>query len=158
YSVIPRTARLRSNVAETPDGAVIVDFTELGNLDENRRRLLAAQIVLSLAEVNVNRVRLLDDGARLLADRDDLNRDVFADMEADEEPRPDRPGMVVAGGRVRSLRTGGLGDPLPGPAGSGGLDLVSASATADGRRLAVVSRADGRRLLVGLPGTPLEAT
>jgi len=158
YSVIPRTARLRANVAEAPDGAVVVDLTELGNLDEGRRRLLAAQVVLSLAEVNVNRVRLLDDGARLLSDRDDLTRDAFADMDAEDEPTPDVPGMVVAGGRVRSLRTGGLGDPLPGPAGSGGLDLASASATADGRRLAVVSRADGRRLLVGRPGAPLEAT
>ena len=43
----------------SPDGALIVDLTRLGDLDEPARRLLAAQVVLSLAEVNVARVRLL---------------------------------------------------------------------------------------------------
>ena len=58
-------AQLRSNVATSPDGALIVDLTQLGDLDEAGRRLLAAQVVLSLAEVSVGRVRLLADGAPL---------------------------------------------------------------------------------------------
>lgn len=157
-SAIPRTARLRANVAETPDGVVLVDFTELGEMDEGRRRLLAAQVVLSLAEVNVSRVRLLDDGAPLLADRPDLSRDVFADMGADAEVRPDVPGLVVGGGRVRVLLPGVLGEPVAGGVGSGAYDLISAATTADGQRLAAVTRSDGRQLLVGKAGAPLEPT
>ena len=158
YSVIPRTARLRANVAETPDGTVLVDLTELGTLDEGRRRLLAAQVVLSLAEVNVAKVRLLDDGAPLLDDQPDLNRDLFADMGADADSRPDVPGLVVGAGRARVLSPGGLGDPLPGPVGNGSYDVASAAASNDGQRMAAVTRADGRQLLVGRAGAALEAT
>jgi hypothetical protein len=158
YSVIPRTARLRANVAETPDGTVLVDLTELGTLDEGRRRLLAAQVVLSLAEVNVSKVRLLDDGAPLLDDQSDLNRDLFADMSADADSRPDVPGLVVAGGRARVLLPGGPGEVLPGPVGNGGYDVVSAAASNDGQRMAAVTRADGKQLMVGRAGVALEAT
>jgi hypothetical protein len=158
YSVIPRTARLRANVAETPDGTVLVDLTELGNLDEGRRRLLAAQVVLTLAEVNVSKVRLLDDGAPLLDDQQDLNRDAFADMSADADSRPDAPGLVVGGGRARVLLPGGLGEPLPGPVGNGGYDVASAAASNDGQRMAAVTRADGKQLMVGRAGAALEAT
>lgn len=158
YSIIPRTARLRANVAETPDGTVLVDLTELGTLDEGRRRLLAAQVVLSLAEVNVAKVRLLDDGAPLLDDQPDLNRDLFADMSADVDSRPDVPGLVVGGGRARVLLPGGLGEPLPGPVGNGSLDVASAAASNDGQRMAAVTRSDGKQLLVGRAGSALEAT
>lgn len=157
-SAIPRTARLRANVAETPDGTVLVDLTELGESDDARRRLLAAQVVLSLAEVNVSRVRLLDDGAPLLADRPDLTRDMFADMGADAEIRPDVPGLVVGGGRIRTLLPGALGDPLAGGVGTGAYDLISAATTADGQRLAAVTRAGGRQLMIGKAGAPLEPT
>jgi hypothetical protein len=157
-SAIPRTARLRANVAETPEGAVMVDLTELGDLDEGRRRLVAAQVVLSLAEVNVSRVRLLEDGAPLLAGQPDLSRDVFAEMGADAESRPDVPGLVVGAGRARALLPGALGEPLAGGVGSGAYDLASAAATADGQRLAAVARSDGRQLLVGRSGAPLEQT
>lgn len=158
YSVIPRTARLRANVAETPDGTVLVDLTELGNLDEGRRRLLAAQLVLSLAEVNVARVRLLDDGAPLLDDQPDLNRDLFLDMGSDVDARPDVPGLVVGAGRARALLPDRLGEALPGPVGNGGYDVASAAASNDGLRMAAVTRADGRQLMVGRAGSALEAT
>ena len=154
-SAIPRTARLRSNVAESPDGAVIVDLTELGDLDYSRRRLLAAQVALSLAEVNVNRVRLLDDGAPMLPDHPVVTRETFADLSGADDPRPDVAGLVVVGGKVRTLTATGLGDPLAGPPGSGGYDLLSATLSADGQRLAAVSRGVGRALLVGRVGGPL---
>lgn len=157
-SLIPRTARLRANVAETPDGAMLVDLSELGDLDEGRRRLLAAQVVLSLAEVNVTRVRLLDDGAPLLAGRPDLSRDLFAGMGSDAEARPDVPGLVVAGGRARALLPGSIGGPILGPVGDGAYNLVSASSSADGQRVAGVARDDGRQLLVGRAGAALEPT
>jgi Lipoprotein LpqB beta-propeller domain/Sporulation and spore germination len=154
-SAIPRTARLRSNVAETPDGAVIVDLTELGDLDDARRRLLAAQVALSLGEVNVTRVRLLDDGAPMLPDHPIVTRETFADLAGADDPRPDVAGLVVVGGKARTLAANGLGDPLAGPAGTGGYDLLSATLSADGQRLAAVNRQAGRQLLIGRVGGPL---
>ena len=95
-------AQLRSNVATSPDGALIVDLTQVGDLDEAGRRLLAAQVVLSLAEVSVGRVRLLADGAPLLPDRPDLTRDDVASLIA--EPAPATvPALVVYDGRVHQL-------------------------------------------------------
>jgi len=157
-SAIPRTARLRSNVAETPDGAVIVDLTELGDMDAGQRRLLAAQVVLSLAEVSVARVRLLDDGAPMLTDHQIVSRETFPELAGADDPRPDVAGLVVVGGRVRTLVANGLGDPLAGPPGAGEYDLSSASLSADGQRLAAVNRVAGRQLLIGRLGAPLAST
>ena len=160
-SLVPPTARLRSNVTDTTDGGVIVDLTGLGDLEEAGRRLLAAQVVLSLAEVNVTRVRLLADGAPLLTDRPDrpdlVTTDV-ASLTGEAEPRVDVPGAIVLDGRLRSLAPSGseLGSPVPGPAGSGGVDIVSAALSADGQRLAVVSRQG--QLQVGRLGAALDAT
>jgi hypothetical protein len=157
-SAIPRTARLRSNVAESPDGAMIVDLTELGNLTDNQRRMVAAQVVLSLAEVNVTRVRLLDDGAPMLADHPVPTRETFADLEGADDPRPDVPGVVVVGGRVRALSGNELGGPVPGPPGAGGYDLATATMSPDGQRLAAVSKGDQRQLLVGSAAGALAPT
>ncbi|HEX5810852.1 MAG TPA: LpqB family beta-propeller domain-containing protein [Pseudonocardia sp.] len=142
-------AQLRSNVAASPDGALIVDLTQLGDLDEAGRRLLAAQVVLSLAEVSVGRVRLLADGAPLLPDRPDLTRDDVASLIA--EPAPTTvPALVVYNGRVHQLNGGQLDTALPGPIGNGEVTVQSAASSPDGRRVAVVA-ADGsrRRLLLG---------
>jgi hypothetical protein len=155
-SMLVANAQLRSNVAASPEGALIVDLTQLGDLDEGGRRLLAAQVVLSLAEVSVGRVRLLADGAPLLPDRPDLTRDDVASLVA--EPAPATvPALVVYGGRVHQLNGGQLDTALPGPVGNGELAVQSAASSSDGRRVAVVA-ADGprRRLLVGDPaGAPV---
>lgn len=163
-SQLPPEARLRANVAESPDGALIVDLTGLGELDEAGRRLLAAQVVLTLAEVNVGRVRLLVDGTPLLPGLPELTRDDVAGLTAGVQPGADVPALVVAGGRVSPLTGPGQGEPLAGQAGNGSFDVESAATTADGRRLAVVARADGRRRLLvgggadgGLSAVPLEA-
>ncbi|MGZ8749838.1 MAG: LpqB family beta-propeller domain-containing protein [Pseudonocardia sp.] len=148
-TMLVANAQLRGNVATSPEGALIVDLTQLGDLDEGGRRLLAAQVVLSLAEVSVGRVRLLADGAPLLPDRPDLIRDDVASLVA--EPAPATvPALVVYDGRVHQLNGGQLDTALPGPVGSGELAVQSAASSPDGQRVAVVA-ADGprRRLLVG---------
>ncbi len=115
--------------------------------------LLAAQVVLSLSEVNVGRVRLLVDGEPLLPDRRDLTREDVAGLSAEVEPGADVPGLVVAGGRVRQLTGPEPSAPLPGPLGNGAYDVESAASTVDGRRLAAVFRVGGQRTLLvgGLP-------
>jgi hypothetical protein len=151
-------ARLRSNVAATPDGAVVVDLTRTGDLDATARRLLAAQVVLSLAEVNVGRVRLLVDGEPLVADHPDWTRDDFSTIVGDAAPGVDVPALVVAGGRVAQLSGPEPSAPLPGPVGNGTIDAESAASTVDGLHLAVVARTpEGRTLLIGgsTGGTPV---
>ncbi|HEY0816680.1 MAG TPA: LpqB family beta-propeller domain-containing protein [Pseudonocardia sp.] len=143
-------ARLRSNVAATPDGAVVVDLTRTGDLDATARRMLAAQVVLSLAEVNVGRVRLLVDGEPLVPDHPDWTRDDFAAVVGDAAPSVDVPALVVAGGRVAQLSGPEPSAPLPGPIGNGSVDVASAASSVDGLHLAVVARTPaGRTLLVG---------
>jgi len=143
-------AVLRSNVAPSPDGALVVDLSRIGDLDEPARRLLAAQVVLSLAEVNVARVRLLVDGEPLLPGRPELTREDVAALSGDVQPGADVPALVVRGGRVGLLSGPEPDAPLPGPAGNGTYAVESAASTVDGQRLAVVAAADGgATLLVG---------
>jgi Lipoprotein LpqB beta-propeller domain/Sporulation and spore germination len=151
-SMLPPGAQLRSNVATSPEGSLIVDLTQVGDLDEPGRRLLAAQVVLSLAEVSVGRVRLLVDGAPLLPDHPDLTRDDVAALAAEPVPAPAVPALVVYGGRVHQVTGGQPDTPFPGPVGNGELSVQSAAAAPDGRRLAVVV-ADGSRvrLMAGGP-------
>ncbi|WP_051581234.1 LpqB family beta-propeller domain-containing protein [Pseudonocardia acaciae] len=157
-TAVPHAARLRSNVAESQDRALMVDLTELGDLDDGQRRLLAAQVVLSLAEVNVPKVRLYVDGAPLVVDHPDLTREFFADLDNADGPRSDVPGLVVVGGKARTLTAGELGGPLAGPTGSGGYDLTAATMSPDGQRLAAVNRQSGRQLMIGRIGGPLAPT
>jgi hypothetical protein len=147
-SLLPPGAQLRSNVTVGADGALIVDLTRLGDLDEPSRMLLAAQVVLSLSEVNVGRVRLLADGEPLVPGRQDLTREDVAALSAVVQPAADVPGLVVAGGRVRQLSGPEPSAPLPGPVGDGTYDVESAASTVDGARLAAVTRSGGRRSLV----------
>ncbi|MGQ0576166.1 MAG: LpqB family beta-propeller domain-containing protein [Pseudonocardia sp.] len=141
--------RLRSNVAASADGALVVDLTRVGELDEAGRRLLAAQVVLSLAEVDVERVRLLVDGEPLLPGGD-LTPASVAVHDGEVRPGADVAGLVASGGRLRQLTGPEPGAALVGPVGNGALDVASAATTGDGARLAVVVREGTRqRLLLG---------
>jgi hypothetical protein len=162
-SLLPPDAQLRANVTTADDGAVVVDLTRLGDLDESSRELLAAQVVLSLAEVNVGRVRLLADGEPLVADRRDLTREDVSALHAEVEPGADVPGLVVAGGRLRQLSGPEPSGPLPGPLGDGSYAVASAASTVDGQRLAAVADVGGEQTLLlggaagGLTTVPLAA-
>jgi hypothetical protein len=152
-SMLPPGAQLRSNVATSPEGALIVDLTQVGELDETRRRLLAAQVVLSLAEVSVGRVRLLVDGAPLLADRPDLTRDDVSALVAEPAPAP-VPALVVYGGRVHRITGTQPDTALPGLVGDGVPAVQSAAASPVGGRVAVVAGGPRPRLLAAGPEGP----
>jgi hypothetical protein len=141
-------ARLRSNVALTETGALMVDLTRVGDLDEPGRRLLAAQVVLSLGEVNVARVRLLVDGIPLISGKPELTREDVVDLNGDVQPAAAVPALVVAGGRLRGLGAGSAGTEQPGQLGNGAYDVESAGSSVDGQRVAAVARSAGRRLLL----------
>jgi hypothetical protein len=147
-SVLVPEARLRSNLVVDEGGALVVDLTRVGDLDEAGRRLLAAQVVLSLLEVNVARVRLQVDGIALLSDRPVLGREDVADLSAEVQPGAEVPALVATGGRLRGLGPVAGSDELPGPLGDGSYDVESAASTVDGQRLAAVARSGGQRLLL----------
>ena len=152
-SQLPPEAQLRSNVAMSSDGALIVDLTRIGELDRAAREVLAAQVVLTLAEVNVAKVRLLVDGEPLLAGTLDLTRDDVVAHSAEVQPAPDVPGLVVSAGRLRQLTGPEAGAPVPGPLGDGRYDVESAASTVDGRGTAAVTRqGERRKLVVGATG------
>lgn len=156
---LPVGTRLRSNVAESPDGALIVDLTEVGELDQESRRLIAAQVVFTLAEVNVGRVRLLVDGVPLLPDQPDLTRDSDltrddgVDLAGDRASGSDVAALAATDGAV--LRAGGpeLGARLPGPVGDGTFNVESAAINPAGDRLALVTQAEDQRTLQVGSGT-----
>ncbi|GAA1327592.1 LpqB family beta-propeller domain-containing protein [Pseudonocardia xinjiangensis] len=147
-SQFPPGAQLRSNAAVGPDGALIVDLTGVGDLDEPARQLMAAQVVLTLAEVNVARVRLLVDGEPLLPGRPELTREDVAALSAEVQPGADVPGLVVAGGRGRAPTGPRPPAPPARPGGNGAYYVESAASTGDGRRLAAVARQGSRRILL----------
>lgn len=141
-------ARLRSNVATSENGALIVDLTRVGDLDVPGRRLLAAQVVLTLAEVNIGRVQLLVDGIPLIPSQPELTREDVVELSAEVQPGADLPALVAAGGRLRELGAVGMSGELPGPVGDGSYDIESTATTVDGQRLAAVADSAGRRLLL----------
>ncbi|WP_156819566.1 LpqB family beta-propeller domain-containing protein [Pseudonocardia sp. HH130630-07] len=158
-TAFPATAKLRSAVAETPDGVVLVDLTGVSGLEPPDRQRLAAQIVLTLAEVSVPRVRLLSDGEPLLPDRPELTRDDVGAMVATPERIPAYP-LVVDDGRVHRVVEGGQDEPVAGQAGNGSFDVVDAASSPRAGRIAVVSREESgtQRLLVGPADGQLSAT
>lgn len=159
-TTFPPGASLRTNLSESPDGVVVADFTGLDVLAEPARRLLAAQLALTLAEVSVPRVRVLSDGEPLLPGRPDVGREDFADLVAgppqDRAPEP----LVVDGGKVRALTAPGQDAPVDGQAGNGSFDVTDAAASSRTNRVAVVSREQTgtQRLLVGPRDGQLVAT
>lgn len=157
---LPPGAKLRSNLTESPDGTVVVDLTGVDGLSEPDRRRLVAQLTLTLAEVNVPRVRVLSDGEPLLDGRPDVDREEFLDLVAGPPATAPLAPMVVADGRVRTLGDGGQEAPMAGQAGNGSFDVVDAAGSSRTNRIAVVSREESgtQRLLTGPTGGQLAAT
>jgi hypothetical protein len=144
-----------TNVKSLDDGTLVVPLTGLTGVPDEVRKLIAAQIVLSLQYVTSARVRILADGAPLVANHPDWRPNELPNYSAALSLSMELLGLMTVGGRVRSL---GDGSPVPGPAGNGAYDVVSAAQSIDGKRLAVVERAGGQvRLRIGDLGHELAA-
>ncbi|AXB48736.1 hypothetical protein A4R43_23220 [Amycolatopsis albispora] len=149
-------AAIEQNVAGGPDGVVTVPLTGVGEQSEEQKLLIAAQVVRSLQSVTSSRIRLLSDGVSLVPGREEWRASDIPSYETAASPGSDLHGLMVSGGRVRSLSDGA---PIPGPAGARAYDVVTAAQSLDGRQLAVVERENGRLWLrVGEFGHELART
>ncbi|MEV7092168.1 LpqB family beta-propeller domain-containing protein [Amycolatopsis sp. NPDC051045] len=145
-----------TNVKSLDDGTLVVPLTGLSGVPDDIRNLIAAQIVLSLQYVTSARIRILADGAPLVPNHSDWRLNELPAYGASLSLRLELLGLMTVGGRVRSL---GDGAPVPGPAGNGEYDVVSAAQSIDGKRLAVVERSGGAlRLRIGDLGHDLALT
>ncbi|HEY2192717.1 MAG TPA: LpqB family beta-propeller domain-containing protein [Actinomycetospora sp.] len=179
-SALPAGALLRSAVGTTTDGVATVDLTHIGPvdaLDAGRRAEIAQQVVLTLAGVGLDRVRLTVDGTPLLDGRPQLGvDDVLAGLPPAVRDRQDLPSapasgdaatssaLLVTGGRVRAIPQDPTLGPDPGrPAApdlvTGVDDARSAAASPDGRDVAVVGLEGATmRLSVGRVGAAVSPT
>jgi len=160
-TTIPEGTRLRSNVLVSRSGRTVINLSGVDAPTDQQRRLVAAQIVSSLDGLVPAPMRLLSDGEPLVAEQAEWRSTDIAAYSAPTGPRPDVPGQVVIGGRLRRLD----GTPAPGSAGAGQLTVLSAASSDPGGELlaAVVTGPDGHpQLRVGpadgdLAAVPLDA-
>ncbi|GAA3991319.1 LpqB family beta-propeller domain-containing protein [Allokutzneria multivorans] len=149
-SVIPQNTALASNVSESADGALQVNLGKLGDKTTPDRRVIAAQVVLSLRQVTNSRIKLFADGQPLVQDKLEWRPADVATFEAHLGPSPELAGMYVMGGKLRSLKDESL------VAAAGELGVVSAAQSKQGDLLAVVARQGGGvQLRVGPTNGPL---
>ncbi len=146
-SAIPNGAAQRKNTSEADDGALEVDLTKVGDITVQVGKQIVAQVVKSLAGVTSSRIRVLVEGQSINPDQHEWRP---GDVQTGEElttPNADLNGMLVGNGRVKQI----TGDPVPGPAGAGDYQVLSAAQSMDGSRLAVVNRVGDNavRLRVG---------
>jgi hypothetical protein len=143
-----------TNVVPDPNGTLVVDLRSLGDKTLEQREQIAAQIVLSLQTVTLSRLRLRADGQDLIPGHRDWRLGDLKAYDAPTKPDSDQPGMVVANGRLRSLRDG---KPVEGPTGNGEYDVITAAQSIDGEHLAAVVRTPaGPRLRVGEIGARMQ--
>ncbi|MET0189854.1 MAG: LpqB family beta-propeller domain-containing protein [Pseudonocardia sediminis] len=159
-TAFPPGAKLRSNLTESADGVVVLDLAGVDGLADTDRRLLAAQLALTLAEVSVPRVRILSDGEPLIPGRPDLGREDVVDLVAGPPASAPLAAMVIENGRVRMLGDAGADTPLAGQAGNGSFFVTDAASSSRSNRIAVVSREETgtQRLLTGPVDGQLTAT
>jgi len=144
----------RTNVVPDPDGTLVVDLIPLGDKTTEQREQIAAQIVKSLQTVTSSRLRIKGDGQDLIQGHGDWRLGDLKAYDAPTMPNPDQAGLVTSGGRLRTLKDG---KPVPGPAGDGEYEVLSAAQSIDGAQLAAVTRVDGRlRLRIGPYGEDLQ--
>jgi hypothetical protein len=142
--LIPDQATTDSNVTTSEDGSLVVPLTGVSDQPPETKKLIAAQIALSLQAVTSSRIKILSDGTPLVPDRDSWRASDLPSYNLSTSPSSELPGLMTVDGRVRSLSDG---QPIPGPAGSGAYSVLSAGQSIDGKRLAVIERSNGRMVL-----------
>ncbi|ONI83695.1 hypothetical protein ALI22I_35105 [Saccharothrix sp. ALI-22-I] len=154
-TAIPNGAAQRRSTSEANDGALEVDLTKVGDITLQVGKQIVAQVVKSLAGVTSSRIRVLVEGQSINPDQDEW-RPADVQMQTGEAltmPNADLNGLLVGSGQVKQIN----GEAVPGPAGTGEYQVISAAQSMDGSELALVSRIaeDSVRLRVGALQGPL---
>ena len=157
-TALPPDARTETNVSEAGNGALVVNFSDLGRLRPPEKKLVAAQVVLSLQGVSNARVKLMEESSLLLPNQEVLRPADVASYRRNNHVRADVPPLAVVDEQLLTLDQ--RAERVPGPAGSGEYNVTTAAHSADGSKLAAVVRepAGGVRLRVGPYGGPLWAS
>ncbi len=153
-SAFPPDVQPRSNVLVGGDGRTVIDLAGMAAAGEQERMLAAAQLVSTLSDLVRPPFELLADGEPLVPGKPAWKPADITAFTAASGPRPDVEGLVVSGGKLRQLD----GTPLPGAAGSGDLQVLTAARSSpEGGRLAMVAarQGGGPQLLVGNTGGEL---
>lgn len=137
-TAIPKGVHSKTNTSEDADGALVVNLSDLPDLSPEDRRRIAAQVVLSLQSVSNARVRLLEEGVPLLPGKEEVRPSDVAGYGQDNTPRRELPGLAVVDERLRILDE--QAKPVAGAAGSHAYEVLRAGQSADGERLAAVTR------------------
>ncbi|WP_433870001.1 LpqB family beta-propeller domain-containing protein [Saccharopolyspora sp. CA-218241] len=140
-SAIPPGVVPKTNTSESPDGALEVNLSDLGDLTAEQRQQIAAQTVFSLQSVSSARVRLKEEGRPLLDEAGDLRPSDVASFETEHQVRADLPGMAVVNESLVLIDDSAT--PVPGAVGSGEYRVLQAGRSLDGEYLAAVTRRPG---------------
>ncbi|WP_367135364.1 LpqB family beta-propeller domain-containing protein [Saccharothrix sp. HUAS TT1] len=135
-TAVPNGATQRRNTSEANDGALEVDLTKVGDITAQVGKQIVAQVVRSLAGVTSSRIRLLVEGQPISAEQYEWRPADVQTGEALTTPGAELTGLLVGDGRIKQVD----GNPVPGPAGAGDYQAVTAAQSMDGSRLAVVGR------------------
>lgn len=138
---LPEGVRTKTNASEAADGALVVNFSDLGDVSQESRRLIAAQVVYSLQSVSSARVRLKEEGTPLLSDSPELRPADVRPYVRERSDAANLPGLAVVDESLVHLDE--QAKPVAGPAGNGEYDVVRAGMSPDGSRLAAVTRRPG---------------
>jgi hypothetical protein len=151
-TLIPQGTDTQTNVTEDATGALVVNLGHLPKMTEHDQFLMIVQVVSSLAAVNnaAVPVRIESDGVPLYAAHPEWRLADLPSYSGGINLNASEPGLVIAHGRVLSLKDGSS---VPGPAGDGMYQVLGAAqspAPSDAdSELALVSQiANGEQLRV----------
>ncbi|WP_017973461.1 LpqB family beta-propeller domain-containing protein [Actinopolyspora halophila] len=148
-TAIPEEAETVSNVSEVKDGALLVDLSGLGSLSSRKKRMIAAQVVLTLRGVRTARVRLTEEGTALLSNSPVLRPSDVASYERRNKVSSEVAPLAVVNEKLKVFNE--QAPPVPGPTGSGEYAITTAARSDEGEYVAAVVRSadEGVDLRVG---------
>ncbi|SDQ84767.1 LpqB family beta-propeller domain-containing protein [Actinopolyspora saharensis] len=154
-TAIPENTETVSNVSEVKDGALLVNLSDLGSLSSKKKRMIAAQVVLTLRGVRTARVQLEEEGTALLSNSSVLRPSDVASYERQNKVSSEVAPLAVVNEKLVVFNE--QAPPVPGPMGSGEYAITTAARSDGGERIAAVVRSadEGVDLRVGEYGGSL---
>ncbi|NHD18967.1 MULTISPECIES: LpqB family beta-propeller domain-containing protein [unclassified Actinopolyspora] len=154
-TAIPEDTETVSNVSEVKDGALLVNLSDLGSLSSKKKRMIAAQVVLTLRGVRTARVQLEEEGTALLSNSSVLRPSDVASYERQNKVSSEVAPLAVVNEKLVVFNE--QAPPVPGPMGSGEYAITTAARSDGGERIAAVVRSpdEGVDLRVGEYGGSL---